>query len=55
MDICGFLGVTSSVGQKLVNWIIKYGYALIALSFVAVCLSGATLSSFMAASDYIKD
>lgn len=53
MDICGYLGIASGVGKKLVDMIIQYKYELIVAGVAAALLSGGTLASLAAGSEYI--
>lgn len=53
MKVAGYLGIASGAAQQICDAINKYGYAFIACSFIALCLSGGTLTSLLAAADYI--
>ena len=53
MDVAGYLGIASGAAKKICDAINTYGYAFIACSFIAACLSGGTLASLMAGADYI--
>lgn len=53
MNLAGYLGLSSGKSQQICDAINTWGYAFIACSFIAVCLSGATLSALLASADYI--
>lgn len=53
MDVAGYLGIASGAAKKICDAINQYGYAFIACSIAAFCLSGGTLSSLIAGADYI--
>lgn len=53
MDVAGYLGIASGKAQEICDAISEYGYAFIACSFIAFTLSGGTLTSLLAAADYI--
>ncbi|MDD5866345.1 MAG: uberolysin/carnocyclin family circular bacteriocin [Lachnospiraceae bacterium] len=53
MNVAGFLGISSGAAQKICDAINKFGYAFIACSFIAMCLSGGTLSSLLSSADYV--
>lgn len=53
MNVAGYLGIASGAAKKICNAINTYGYAFIAVSVAAFCLSGGTLSGLLASADYI--
>ncbi|MCF0131020.1 MAG: circular bacteriocin, circularin A/uberolysin family [Pseudobutyrivibrio sp.] len=53
MDVAGFLGISSGAAQTICDAINDYGYAFIACSFIAACLSAGSLSALLASADYV--